>query len=307
MKKILHICSLLIVGNIYAITFTSGGVNYIGTDTAPYTASVGQNYSYIGVAVIPPSVVREGVSYSVTSIGDNAFYNCTGLTSISIPNSVTSIADYSFYSCYGLTSVSIPNSVTSIGSQAFYFCTGLSSLSIPNAVTTIGSSAFYYCTGLTSISIAESVTSIGNYAFGNCSSLSAITVSNSVPVSIGFTVFFNLTYSNISLTVPTGSSAVYNTALVWQNFNPITESNALSVNTLGDRFLASIYPNPVQDILKIQSDKEVQFVELFNLQGQKVKTFNQKQLAISDLSSGVYIIKITTLDNIEIIKRFIKK
>ena len=191
--------------------------------------------------------------------------------------------------------------------QAFYFCTGLSSLSIPNAVTTIGSSAFYYCTGLTSISIAESVTSIGNYAFGNCSSLSAITVSNSVPVSIGFTVFFNLTYSNISLTVPTGSSAVYNTALVWQNFNPITESNVLSVNTLGERFLASIYPNPVQDILKIQSDKEVQFVELFNLQGQKVKTFNQKQLAISDLSSGVYIIKITTLDNIEIIKRFIKK
>ena len=79
---------------------------------------------------------------SVTSIGDKAFYLCTGLTSVTIPNSVTSISKYAFMSCSGLTSVTIPNSVTSIGDKAFYDCSGITSVTIPNSVTSIGSSAF---------------------------------------------------------------------------------------------------------------------------------------------------------------------
>ena len=81
---------------------------------------------------------------SVTSIGDFAFYGCTGLTSITIPNSVTSIEQWAFASCTGLTSITIPNNVTSIGLCAFIDCTGLMSITIPNSVTSIEDFAFDY-------------------------------------------------------------------------------------------------------------------------------------------------------------------
>ena len=86
----------------------------------------------------------------VTSIGFGAFYDCTGLTSITIGNSVTSIGEYAFYDCTGLTGITIPNSITSIGDSAFSGCTGLTSITIPNSVTSIGEDAFK-STGLTSI------------------------------------------------------------------------------------------------------------------------------------------------------------
>ncbi len=104
---------------------------------------------------------------SVTSIGENAFYICTGLTSVTIPNSVTSIGENAFYICTGLTSVTIPNSVTEIDYSAFSGCIGLTSVTIPNSVTKIGSYAFSDCIGLTSVTIPNSVTKIGSYAFYN--------------------------------------------------------------------------------------------------------------------------------------------
>ena len=121
---------------------------------------------------------------NVTSIGDNAFYSCTGLTSVTIGNSVTSIGDGAFSSCSGLTSVTIGNGVTSIGGYAFRDCSGLTSVTIPNSVTSIGDGAFYYCTGLTSVNIGNSVTRIRMSTFYNCFRLTSVTIPNNV-TSIG--------------------------------------------------------------------------------------------------------------------------
>ena len=114
--------------------------------------------------------------YKVTSIGDYAFYNCDGLTSVTIGESVTSIGNYAFRYCSVLTSIIIPNSVTSIGNDAFSSCSALTSVTIGDSVTTIGNYAFYNCYRLTSITIPDSVTSIGNHAFAYCSALTSIVV-----------------------------------------------------------------------------------------------------------------------------------
>ena len=132
-----------------------------------YRGNSYRNYSdrYWGNVVIPASVIYNGRTYSVTSIGGEAFFCCSGLTSVTIPNSVTSIGYYTFSVCSGLTSVTIPNSVMSIGDFAFSGCSGLTSVTIPNSVTSIGYSAFEGCSGLTSVTIPNSVTSVGGYAF----------------------------------------------------------------------------------------------------------------------------------------------
>ena len=91
------------------------------------------------------------IQKSVTSIGEYAFYFCSSLTSITVPNSVTSIGEQAFEGCSSLTSITVPNSVTSIGEMAFRACSSLTSITIPNSVTSIGSRAFEGCSSLTSI------------------------------------------------------------------------------------------------------------------------------------------------------------
>ena len=116
------------------------------------------------------------ISDGVTTIGQYAFYSCTGLKTMTIPNSVTSISASAFEGCSGLTSITIPNSVSSIGKSAFSGCTWLTTVTISDGVRSIGASAFYGCKFLTTATIPNSVTSIGASAFGGCSALESITI-----------------------------------------------------------------------------------------------------------------------------------
>ena len=184
--------------------------------------------AYSGAVFIPASITYKGKIYNVISIGTDAFANCTGLTSITIPPSLKGIGENAFYNCTGLKKVIvsdiagwcgisfsgneanpltkanhlfsnasteiknlvIPNGVTSIGSYAFRYCTGLTSVTIPNSVTSIGDFSFDGCSGLTSITIPNSVTRIGNAALWGCSSLTSISIPipNSV-TEIGYKAF----------------------------------------------------------------------------------------------------------------------
>ncbi|MDR0713363.1 MAG: leucine-rich repeat protein [Bacteroidales bacterium] len=154
-------------------------------------------------------IIHEGV----TTVGDNAFFYCSGLTSITIPNSVTTIGDGAFSVCSGLTSVTIPNSVTTIGEGAFSGCRGLISVTIPNSVTTIGESAFSSCLGLTSVTIPNSVTIIGDGVFYYCSGLTSVTIPNTVTFisRLAFYYCIGLTSVTIGNSVTTiGDYAFYN-------------------------------------------------------------------------------------------------
>ena len=229
MKKFLLFIALTIfglglnaqnVGDVTDIDYDSYSLKFEITSVSPAECKVSDCIRYPIEVTIPSTVTISGTEYSVTSIGDWAFNNCYGLTSIEIPNSVTSIGNSAFRTCYGLRSIEIPNSVTSIGYRAFYDCTGLKnftfgdnpqltsigdyafaysqqcysglrSIEIPNSVTSIGDYAFSRCT-LHSIEIPNSVTSIGDYTFYECMWLTSIEIPNSV-TSIGYAAFYDCT------------------------------------------------------------------------------------------------------------------
>ena len=208
------------------------------------------NYKSLTTADIPASVTYSGTTYSVTSIGEYAFYKCSSLTSVTIPNSVTSIGNSAFSGCSSLTSVTIPNSVTSIGGEAFAYCSGLTSVTIPNSVTNIGDHAFYSCRSLTSpvynahvfaympksysgaYTIPDGIASIADYAFEDCSSLTSVTIPNSV-TSIGKRAFSGCS-SLTSVTIPNSVTSIgYETFAYCSSLTSVTIPN--SVTSIGVR------------------------------------------------------------------------
>lgn len=192
----------------YNIVSGSAQVTY---QSSPNPSYLNPSYSNLtGALTIPSSVTYNGTTYTVTSIGYNAFRNCTGLTSVTIPSSVTMIDGQAFLKCSGLTSVTIPSSVTSIGGRAFSGCSGLTSVTIPNSVTTIGEAAFYNCTGLTSVTIGSGVTSIGDFAFFFCTGLTEMWMKPATPPTLGNVS--SICQSIIDLVVPHNAYTTYTNA-----------------------------------------------------------------------------------------------
>ena len=221
LQKLMLIAVLLTGSHAFAQCFEVNGIYYYITSDSDLTAEVAYKGSYyvsnryIGNVVIPENVTYSGLIYSVTSIGEQAFSYCDGLTSVTIPNNVTIIGSNPFEGtgwyynqpdgilyldncCLGYKGdkptgeLSLKDNTRLIAWCAFNKCDGLTSITIPNSVTSIGSCAFSKCSGLTSVTIGDGVTSIGEAAFDGCTGLTSITIPNSV-TSIGKDAFYGCT------------------------------------------------------------------------------------------------------------------
>ena len=208
-------------------------VTYPGTYSNPY----GGFTKPTGNISIPDGFYSGSTLYTVTKIGDRAFYGCSGLTgSLTIPSTVNSIGVDAFYNCSGFSgSLSVPNSVTTIGSWAFSNCGFTGSLTIGNGVTVIGAYAFYQSVSFTgSLTLGSSVTSIGQYAFQNCAGFTgSLTIPSSV-TTIGNNAFQNCFGFTGTLTLGSSLTSIGDKA--FYNCNKFTGSLTIpsSVTTIGE-------------------------------------------------------------------------
>ncbi len=219
------------VANSNGVTIYYNWINNMTELSVSYQGSSYSDYSneYTGSIVIPSSVVYQGNTYRVTSIGSSAFVGCSGLTSIAIPNSVASIHDEAFMGCSGLTSVIIPYSVTSIGYGVFIGCSSLVSVTIPSSMTYIGPATFKGCSSLSSVTIPNSVRLIGNLAFYNCTGLTKIIseIENPLIVDDVFSCNDKDIYASATLVVPPGKKSIYQNTNGWNLFSNIVEAELI--------------------------------------------------------------------------------
>lgn len=180
-KTTLLLLALLLPGLAMAYDFEADGIYYnIDGNGVSVTCPVDYYYSseytgaYSGDVIIPDSVTYDGVTYPVTSVGENAFYNCKSLNSVSIPISVRSIGSEAFRFCYALTDVNLPNTIQYIGTLAFDNCSSLTSIVIPDCVKEILYGTFMQCVSLSSVMLPNTIEWIEEAAFAGCSALTDI-------------------------------------------------------------------------------------------------------------------------------------
>ena len=239
---------------------------------------------------------------NVTTIGDWAFFGCSGLTSITIPNSVTTIGYGAFENCSNLTDITIPNSVTTIGQEAFYGCTGLTNLMIPNSVTTIGDGAFWSCSGLTSMTIPNSVTTIGNFVFYQCTGLTKIMIPNSV-TSIGIHAFYScsrLTSIVIPNSVTTIEADAFNSCTlneVYISWDTPIETGWLGANYYGTLYVpigtkalyAATFPWSMFHEIKEYDVVGIENVKMDEAQSEK-RYYNLNGQRVNNATNGIFIL-----------------
>ncbi len=172
-----------------------------GTYAIPSSAKGIADYAFYNCKGLTGITIPKGLN----SIGKNAFAYCYGLQSISLPEGLITVKDYAFFCCNTLTGITVPKGVTSIGEYAFASCSALKNVSLPVGLTSIEKNTFYSCSALTGINIPEGVTSIKPYAFTQCTSLASITIPDSVTEIGDFAFAYT---SPTSIILPDGISSI---------------------------------------------------------------------------------------------------
>ena len=195
------------IGSDYTYSVNNGKATITGYDGTGGVVTIPSTLGGYPVVAIGDYAFHDGfgvtsvtISDGVSSIGTGAFDHCTNLVSATIPNSVVSIGDYAFYCCSKLSSITIPGDVPTIGDYTFHACTALKSVTISDGVSSIGTGAFDRCSNLTSLVIPSSVKTIGDYAFFCCTNMTSVTIPSGV-TSIGDAAFFQCSHL-ASVTIP---------------------------------------------------------------------------------------------------------
>lgn len=272
MKKILLLFLLFCTtSTLLAKTFTFEGIKYnITSTTEPRKVEVGENgfvqgaspqTYFAGVTNIPETVTHNGLSYSVTSIGTNAFNGCTNLTAVTLPNTVEYLASRAFYRCEKLSNISIPDAVTGLGYSAFEF-SGLTAITIPNSVYSIFDSCFANCRQLASVSLSNTLPIIRQSLFQNCTALQNISLPSSLE-SIANNAFVNTGLTSIS--IPEGVTIIAKRA-----FNSCDKLNSVilpaSLTKIDDDafgFCRNLYSVTINSLMPPQLHKDV-FIFLYD-------------------------------------------
>lgn len=258
---------------------TISGLHYI-INLFQHTATVSyaeqnslSNYEGMQSVVIPETVEYEGESYTVTGIGEEAFNNCWGIKSVTLPSTLQSIGKLAFGYCTSLRSVVIPDEVTVIDDEAFTGCSALASVTIGSSVETIGDYAFFGCTGLSSINVPESVKNIGENAFMGVHWINEVHAESDVPAEAPVSAFSTNAYRNATLVVPDGALSTYKSHPTWSNFLAIREEG-----------------NSTTDIMVVEGAiivRGADSVRIYNPSG--VQIYSGKSGRI-ELPSGIYLV-----------------
>jgi hypothetical protein len=244
----------------------------ITSSTAPQTVEVthGDVNVYSGVVItIPGNVSYGGNAYSVTKIGEWAFFGCSNLTSITLPNTLTSIGEWAFVTCKNLTSITLSNTLTSIGEAAFSACYSLTFIALPNTLTSIGDGAFY-----------------------NCYNIRDIYVYSATPPTAYSEIAFHVN-SSCTLHVPTGSKAAYEVVNGWSGFTTRILDNLTGLS-LPDSNPISIYPNPTSGEIYIGETGRINTVRIFDVSGKQILETSETTFNIAYLPAGLYYVSIRT-------------
>lgn len=213
MKHFSLLATLLLATNaLWAYDFKSGDLYYNITSATDLKVEVTCTddgaavcYKDLTAVEVPATVEYDSKTYTVTAIGQRAFYECETLTTVTLPNTITVIDRNAFDDCIGLTSINLPDGLTTIGQHAFSD-TPIPSITLPSSLTTIGTHAFWGCNKLTEIEIPGSVAEIPYQAFHGCTALTTVKL-NDGTTGIGANAFFECT-SLSTINLPAGLKTI---------------------------------------------------------------------------------------------------
>ena len=220
----------------------------------------------------------------LTSVGDYFLLDCTGLTSIDLPDGLTSVGSYFLLDCRGLTSIDLPAGLTSVGSRFLGSCTGLTSIDLPDGLTSVEGYFLSNCTGLTSLTLPAGLKEAGNYFLQNCTGLQELTVLAATPPVLGSEGAFAGVDNTIPVYVPATSTDAYAMADGWNYF---TDYRAVGDSGIGTPSLAACVTVAGGEVRLHLADNPGAHV--YDLQGRLVLSTTACRFA---LPPGIYIIKV---------------
>ena len=246
------------------------------------------NYPNLTTVNVPSQVTYNNEPYTVNAILSYAFYKCSGLVSVTLPESLEIIDASAFRDCTGLTAIDLPNGIVYFGAGVFYGCTGLTSVELPDSLRVLNNMTFRECTALTTVIIKDSVREIGSGVFRNCTSLTSVYNYASTPQQISTSAFAGVDLTPCTLYVPAASVTAYQNNDIWNAFGSIVgmtnqEETDLNVNYIDNN----------SELLGTET-VTLHLPEAPEIEG---FTFLKWQVAGGDLEDGIYIQAVYTANS----------